>query len=280
MRHDAGVRLLLLSNSTSSGQVFLEHVRDEIADLVSGADEIAFIPHALGDHDGYTAQVSAHFEQFNVGVRQVTGQDALAVVRDSQVIFAGGGNTFRLLDALHRLGLIEAIRAAVGAGARYLGASAGANVAAPSIKTTNDMPIVEPPSFTALSLVPFQINPHFLDSQPAGRRQGETRDERLRQYLEVDLTPCLAMREGTWLRREEDNLYFEGLETGGRLYRREIVREIPTPADLSELLEPGTESLHRSTGLEPGTQPPQPTIELLPNTRPSQPTTEPRPNGD
>lgn len=231
------MRLLLLSNSTAPGGQYLEHVSTELGEILTGMSTVAFVPYALADLDGYTDQVRAALEPFGVKVQGVHSGNPAEIVAQADVIFIGGGNTFRLVDRLHREDLIEPIRAAVTAGTPYIGSSAGTNVATPSLKTTNDMPIVEPASFATLGLVPFQINPHFLDANPDGH-QGETRDERLRQYLEENQTPCLAMREGTWLRYQDGHLYLEGLERGARLYRPgEPVREIPTPADVTYLME-------------------------------------------
>lgn len=232
------MRLLLLSNSVAPGRGYLEHVFAELDEILAGKTSVAFVPYALRDLDGYTAQVAAALSPFGVTVTGVHTGVPAQVIAECDVIYVGGGNTFRLVSALHREGLLAVVREQVRAGKPYIGSSAGTNVAAPSLKTTNDMPIVAPASFETFGLVPFQINPHYLDSDPTSTHQGETRDERLRQYLEENEVPCFAMREGTWLRREGDKLYFEGIETGGRLYRRgKPVSEIPTPAELSFLLE-------------------------------------------
>lgn len=232
------MRLMLLSNSTAPGRGYLEHATDALGELFAGLHEVAFVPFALADHDGYTATVASALARFGVRVVGAHTAEPARVVGQADAVFIGGGNTFRLVDALYRTGLIEAVPALVRDGMPYLGSSAGTNVATPSLRTTNDMPIVEPPSFTTLGLVPFQINPHYLDPDPASTHQGETRDERLRQYLEENDVPVLAMREGTWLSREGDSLSFAGAETGGRLYRRgQDVVEVGTPTELSWLLD-------------------------------------------
>jgi dipeptidase E len=148
-------------------------------------------------------------------------------------VFVGGGNTFRLLDQLQRTGLAAAIAARCAAGMPYVGSSAGTNVATPSIRTTNDMPIVQPMSFAALALVPFQINPHYLDPDPGSRHMGETREERIRQFHEEWPTPVLGLREGAWVRVEGDRATLCGT-TGARLFLRGAPpRELATGADLS-----------------------------------------------
>jgi dipeptidase E len=230
------MELLLLSNSTAPGRGYLEHARDAIAEVFTGASRIGFVPFALADHDAYTAQARRGLSFLDaevVGLHEDPG-DPLAGL---DAVFVGGGNSFRLVDQLQRRGLVEALRNAVVGGLRYLGSSAGTNVATPSIRTTNDMPIVEPVSFAGIGLVPFQINPHYLDPDPSSTHQGETRDERLQQYLEENDVPVLAMREGTWLRRSGASLTLGGEATGARLYRRgEPTAEVTTGTDLSDLL--------------------------------------------
>ena len=155
----------------------------------------------------------------------------------ADAVFVGGGNTFRLLDALYRTGLLQAIRSRVTDGMRYIGSSAGTNVATATIKTTNDMPIVMPPSFDALALVPFQINPHYLAPDPASTHMGETREERLMQFHEENDTPVLSLREGCMLRVEGEALELRGT-TDARLFRAgRSPAEYAPPCDMSFLLD-------------------------------------------
>jgi dipeptidase E len=140
-------------------------------------------------------------------------------VSETEAIFIGGGNTFRLLRALYDQDLLGPIRERVAAGMPYVGSSAGSNVATPTIKTTNDMPIVQPPSFDALGLVSFQINPHFLDPDPNSKHMGETREERLTQFLEENDTPVVGLREGAILRIENGEIALRG-STGARIFRK------------------------------------------------------------
>jgi dipeptidase E len=231
------MRLLLLSNSTAPHRGYLEHAAEALASTLAGVDELVFVPFALADHRGYTAKVASALEPLGVTVRGAHDGDSLALVRRASAIFVGGGNTFRLTKALQELGLVEAIRAAVTGGARYIGSSAGTNVACPSLRTTNDMPIVQPRSFETLGLVPFQINPHYLDPDPRSTHQGETREVRLLEFLEESPGPVLAMREGTWLMRTGDRLVLDGEPAGARLFVKEQApTEIPAGSDLSHLL--------------------------------------------
>ncbi|MFC4563800.1 dipeptidase PepE [Nocardiopsis mangrovi] len=193
--------LLLFSNSVNHGRGFLDHGWEAVAEFLDGRDEVTFVPFAGGDRPAYTRRVADAFATQGLRVRGLPATDeAHAVLADSQAVFVGGGNTFRLVDTLQRLDLMTALRGAVGAGLRYMGSSAGTNIAAPTLRTTNDMPIVEPPSFDTLGLLPFQINPHYLDADPASTHQGETRETRLGEFLEVDDVDVLGLREGTYLR--------------------------------------------------------------------------------
>jgi dipeptidase E len=157
-------------------------------------------------------------------------------VREAGGLFVGGGNTFRLLHRLYYAKLVEPIRDRVGQGMPYMGSSAGSNVACASIRTTNDMPIVFPPTFDALALVPFQINPHFVDADPRSTHMGETRETRLAEYLEENTVPVVGLREGAWLSVDGRTAAVQG-EAGGKLFRRgETPRELPPGTRLDELL--------------------------------------------
>jgi dipeptidase E len=162
--------------------------------------------------------------------------DPAAVVEGADGVFVGGGNTFRLTRDLHAFGLLEPVRRRVAGGAPYMGTSAGSNVACPTLSTTNDMPIVQPASFATLDLVPFQINPHYLDLDPASTHMGETRDQRLAEFLEENDRPVVALREGAMLRVVDDRMTLLGA-AGGRCFRRAAAPEEMAPgADLSRLL--------------------------------------------
>lgn len=230
-------RLLLLSNSTSHGSGYLDHAMDAIRGFLGPVRRLVFVPFALHDRERYTAKTRERFAREGIDVTGLSLDGAGAeALRGSEAVFVGGGNTFRLLDRLQRSALVDLLRARALEGMPYIGASAGTNIAAPTIKTTNDMPIVEPGSFQALGLVPFQINPHYLDPDPASRHMGETREERIRQFLEENDAPVVALREGSWLRVEGDRLRLEG-SVGARIFRRgrEPV-EVDPGTSLDELL--------------------------------------------
>jgi dipeptidase E len=216
------VRALLVSNSTQFGRGYLDHCADAIVLALGPAvRRVLFVPYALFDRDRYAATVRTRFEQLGVELDSVHDAPGgpLAAVERAQAIFIGGGNTFRLIDALWRERLIEPLRRRVAAGAPYLGASAGSNVACPTIRTTNDMPIVQPPSFEALGLVPFQINPHYQDAQPGSTHMGETREQRIAEFQEENDVPVVGLREGAWLGVDGPTIALGG-STGARLFRR------------------------------------------------------------
>lgn len=194
------MRLLLLSNSTNHGRGFLEHVDAVLADYLHGVRNLTFVPFARADHDAYTARVSEALKRYDITVTGAhDSPDPISLMQGSDAIFVGGGNTFRLLKSLQDRGLLTEIAQAVRSGTRYLGASAGTNIAAPTIRTTNDMPIVQPDSFASLGLLPFQINPHYIDTNPNTTYAGESRADRLAEFLEENDVPVLGLREGTYL---------------------------------------------------------------------------------
>jgi len=217
------MRLLLISNSTQYGTGYLDHCADAIASFLGhGVKRVTFVPYALFDRDAYAARARARFEAMGYGLDSVhdAAGGPLRAVDDAEALFMGGGNTFRLLDALWRQGLVEPIRRRVrDEGLPYIGASAGTNVACPSIRTTNDMPIVEPPAFEALGLVPFNINPHYQDPLPGSTHMGETREQRIAEFHEENPQPVIGLREGTWLLAEGKTVVLEGAN-GARLFRR------------------------------------------------------------
>ncbi|WP_338696034.1 dipeptidase PepE [Streptomyces sp. Q6] len=232
------MNLLLLSNSTQYGRGYLEHALDIVTGFLPAKARLAFVPYALADHDAYTARVRGALDGAGIEVHGVhEGDDPLAQLSAADAVFIGGGNSFRLLSALYRTGLRDALAKAVRAGLPYMGASAGTNMAAPTLRTTNDMPIVQPPSFEALGLVPFQINPHYLDPDPSSTHKGETREERLTEFLEENDVPVLGLREGSWLRVADARASVEGAHPA-RLFRRGAEpQELAAGSDVSELLE-------------------------------------------
>lgn len=231
------VRLLLLSNSTNHGRRYLDHAMPAVLEWLGAARRLAFVPFALRDHAGYTARARARFAEEGVLVSGITPDaQGRALLDEADAVFVGGGNTFRLLDRLQRSDLLDVLRRRAREGMPYLGASAGTNVAAPTLKTTNDMPIVQPASFDALALVPFQINPHYVDPEAGSTHMGETREDRIREFLEENDAPVLGLREGSWLEVEGGQGWLRGPRPA-RLFRRgRDAEELEPEAALDALL--------------------------------------------
>jgi dipeptidase E len=210
-------RLLLLSNSRNPGQGYLEHAHGAIRDFLGPAvRELVFIPFAavqMAPAD-YAARVQEGVAPLGLTVRAVTAApDPARLVRNAEAIAVGGGNTFHLLRQMCRTGLLDLVAERVRAGVPYLGWSAGSNLACPTIRTTNDMPVVEPPSFVALGLVSFQINPHYTEAV-LPNHGGETRDERIAEFLALNPeVEVYGLREGSWLRVEGERVLLGGPRT-------------------------------------------------------------------
>jgi dipeptidase E len=216
------MRLLLISNSTLYGGGYLDHCAPAIERFLRpDATRVLFVPYALFDRDAYAARARERFGRMGFELDSIHDAHGgpRAAVESAEAFFIGGGNTFRLLDMLWRNDLIGLIARRVRAGVPYVGSSAGSNVACVTIKTTNDMPIVQPPVFDALNLVPFNINPHYLDPTPGSTHMGETREERIMEFHEENLPPVVGLREGAWLLVDDTGVRLEG-STGARLFKR------------------------------------------------------------
>ena len=232
------VQLLLLSNSSQPGMNYLEHAMDALQEFLDGERTIHFVPYALANYDGYTAGISQALAQLGITIRGVhTFASPRQAIEEARVLFVGGGNSFRLLKTLQHYDLLNLVRRRVMDGELcYMGASAGSNMACPSLRTTNDMPIVQPRSFEAFGLIPFQINPHYLDADPKSTHMGETRERRIEEFLEENDVPVLGMREGCWLQRNGDTLRLDGM-AGACLFTRNADPQKCAPGeDLSWLL--------------------------------------------
>lgn len=213
-------RMLLLSSSFTWGTGYLDHAEGEIREILAGVAELLFVPWAVSDHDAYAGKARGRFEAMGLRLRSVhEAPEPVRAVEAAEALFVGGGNTFRLLKQLHERRVLDAIRRRVASGMPYVGSSAGSIVAGPTIRTTKDMPIVQPPSFASLGLVDFQISPHFLDPDPASRHMGETQEERIAQFHEESDVPVAGLREGAVLRVADGNVALKGV-AGARLFRR------------------------------------------------------------
>ncbi|XP_030381521.1 probable alpha-aspartyl dipeptidase [Scaptodrosophila lebanonensis] len=233
--------ILLLSSSRLHGYGYLEHARAQLEDLFKSKNvkTVLFVPYAGRNHDKYTETVRSALQPWGYAVEGLHNKvDKAQALRDAQAIFVGGGNTFVLLRTLYELNLVEPIRELVlERGLPYVGSSAGTNVATRSIHTTNDMPVAYPPSFEALALVPFNINPHYLETDANTNHKGETRDERIEEFVAYHKRPVLGLRESNFLRIQGDRATLLGTRAA-KLFKADGAAEEYAPqADLSFLLQ-------------------------------------------
>jgi dipeptidase E len=233
--------LLLISNSTLHGSGYLDHCEEEIKKFLHGKKSILFVPYARPGgmtHEEYTKIAKERFEKMSfklTGVHEY--DDPVDAVKNAESMFIGGGNTFVLIKGLYENNLVEIIRKRVEEGMPYIGTSAGSNVATKSVKTTNDMPIVYPPSFDALNLVPFNINPHYLDPDPNSKHMGETRETRIKEFHFYNSDFVVGLREGAMLHIKGDEMTLKGT-TGARLFKdKEEAKEFKPGDKLSFLLK-------------------------------------------
>ena len=211
-----GKNLLLISNSVCHDRPYLDHCAVAIRQFLDGATKITFVPYAAKDWDGYTRQVRGALTGFGLTVESVHENGSWPhTLPDNPAIFVGGGNTFRLLKTLQDGGLLDQIRRKALDGMRYMGSSAGANLACPTIKTTNDMPIVQPVDFQALGLIGFQINPHYIDADLNSKHMGETREKRIAEFHEENDLTVIGLREGSWIVVDQGRATLHG-DTGAR----------------------------------------------------------------
>lgn len=206
--------IILASTSTLFGQEYLAYLAPVIQELFESINEIVFIPFARPggiSHDDYTQKATMAFAQWNIAVKGLhTFENKTEAVQNAQGFFTGGGNTFLLVKQMHEFNLFPALKNAVLSGTPYLGASAGSNIGGINMRTTNDMPIVYPPSFDTMGIVPFNLNPHYLDPDPGSTHNGETRETRIREFHTQNNIPVVGLREGNWIKIQDNTITTEG----------------------------------------------------------------------
>ncbi|WP_432411684.1 dipeptidase PepE [Rasiella sp. SM2506] len=206
--------LIIASTSTLHKGSYLDYLLPELKVLFSEIEEILFIPYARPGgilHDPYTTKAAEAFRKIDkkiVGIH--TFKNPVEAIQNAKGIFTGGGNTFVLVKALHELGVMQPLREAIFSGTPYVGTSAGSNICGSTIMTTNDMPIVYPPSFKTLGVIPFNINPHYLDPDPNSKHMGETRETRIKEFHTQNTIPVVGLREGSWLRVQGKEIVLKG----------------------------------------------------------------------
>jgi dipeptidase E len=234
---DGKKKLLLISNSTLHGRGYLDHVEHEIREIAPSAQSLVFVPYALYDRRAYATLARERFRKMGIVVTSIHDVSNMArTIAEAGAIFVGGGNTFRLLKSLYDHNLLEPIRQTVAAGVPYIGSSAGSIIACPTLKTTKDMPVVQPPSFEALGFVNFQVSPHYLDPDPTSTHMGETQEERIKQFLEENEGVVVGLREGSFIRVQDGSVILKGANPA-RIFRGgEEPIELKSGSDLSSII--------------------------------------------
>lgn len=216
-------KLIIASTSTLHGGGYLEYLLPTLQKHFAACKSLLFIPYARPGgitHEAYTAKVAETFKTIGITVRGAHEfDDSVAAVADAEALFTGGGNTFLLVMQLYKTGVMDALKKAVNNGTPYLGSSAGSNICGMTMQTTNDMPIIYPPSFDTLGFVPFNLNPHYLDPQPGSTHMGETRETRIKEFHLFNEQPVLGLREGSWLEVNGDEIILHG-DLTARLFRQ------------------------------------------------------------
>ncbi|MDB5223814.1 MAG: dipeptidase [Chitinophagaceae bacterium] len=209
--------ILLISSSSVAGSGYLDPFEETIKNFLKDITEIVFVPYAADktNWNTYTQKVTDRFKLFDIGVTGI--HEVGNNIDNFKAIFVGGGNTFRLLTHLQQFDLLQKINDAVlTKGMRYIGSSAGSNLACKTICTTNDMPIIYPnKGFDAINLIPLQINPHYIDPDPGSTHMGETRDDRIKEFHEANDTPVIGLREGAFLKINDEYFSSQKIFLGG-----------------------------------------------------------------
>lgn len=231
---------LLASTSTIFGGNYLDYLFDALGELYQDTEEVLFIPFARPggiSHDAYSKLAATAFQQIGkklVGLH--TFDQPKAALQSAKGIFTGGGNSFVLVNSLYHHDVMDTLRQVILNGTPYLGTSAGSNIAGPTIKTTNDMPIVYPPSYDTLAIIPMNINPHYLDPDPNSTHKGETRETRIKEFHEFNTTPVIGLREGSWIRVQNKKTTLHGGQLSARIFEKgKDAYEIPAGASLDFL---------------------------------------------
>jgi dipeptidase E len=231
--------IIIASTSTIHGGKYLDYLLPELQSFFSNVKELLFIPYARPSgisHDDYTKKVSEAFTKINISVKGIHEfENPKEAIEKAQVIFTGGGNTFLLVSQLYKNNVIDILEKVVKNGTPYLGTSAGSNICGLTMSTTNDMPIVYPPSFRTLGFVSFNINPHYLDPIEGSTHMGETRETRINEFHHFNPQPVVGLREGSWLEVKGDSVKLKG-NLNARIFKRnETPIEVTPETELNDL---------------------------------------------
>ena len=233
-------KLLIASTSTVHGTKPLEYLLPTLSDFFSGVGELLFIPYARPSgisHQEYTDKIQKAFDHLNIQVKGIHQfENPKEAVKNAQGIFTGGGNTFELVNQLYQNDLIEVLQKVLESGTPYLGTSAGSNICGMTMMNTNDMPIVYPPSFDTLAMIPFNINAHYLDPNPDSTHMGETRETRIKEFHVFNETPVLGLREGSWLEVLGDQITLKGTLTARLFLQGKEAVELEPESSIKDFL--------------------------------------------
>jgi dipeptidase E len=232
-------KIIIASTSTLHGGSYLDYLLPVLQSHFKDCKSILFIPYARPggiSHDEYTQKVSEAFQTINISVKGIHEfENAENAIKNTEGIFTGGGNTFLLVTQLYRNNIMQVLSETVKNGTPYLGTSAGSNICGLSMQTTNDMPIIYPPSFQTLGLIPFNLNPHYLDPELQSKHMGETRETRIKEFHAFNNTPVLGLREGSWLEVKGDKIILKG-DLSARLFQQnQAPTELEPESNLSHL---------------------------------------------
>lgn len=231
--------LIIASTSTLHGGEYLEYLLPTLENHFKNCDTIIFIPYARPGgmtHDEYTERVAIAFSKINKKIRGLhTFKNPIEALENAEGIFTGGGNTFLLVTQLYENDVMQTLSNVIESGTPYLGSSAGSNITGISMQTTNDMPIIYPPSFKTLGAIPFNLNPHYLDPNLQSKHMGETRETRIKEFHAFNTTPVLGLREGSWLDVKGEKILLKGNLTARLFRQNQVPEEINPETDLAFL---------------------------------------------
>jgi dipeptidase E len=231
--------LIIASTSTIYGGTYLDYLIPEISNLFKESNEIVFIPFAQPggiSYDEYTLIAKKIFAKIGINVKGIHEyKNAKEAIKNAKGLFVGGGNTFVLVNELYKQDLFNILRDKMENGMPYLGTSAGSNICGPSMQTTNDMPIVYPPSYKTLGVIPFNINAHYLDTDPNSKHKGETRETRIKEFHVFNSTPVLGLREGSWLDVNGDEIILKGTLKARFFEKNKLAVELDPITDLQTI---------------------------------------------
>lgn len=232
-------KLIIASTSTLHGGEYLDYLFPTLKEHFKNVKNLLFIPYARPEgisHDEYTKTVAKAFQKLNINVKGIHEyENAIKAVENSEAIFTGGGNTFLLVSELYRNNILNSIEKAIKSGIPYLGTSAGSNICGLTMGTTNDMPIIYPPSFRTFGFISFNINPHYLDPDNNSKHMGETRETRINEFHKFNPQPVLGLREGSWLEVNGNSIKLKGNLTARLFSQNKKPVELEPETELNDI---------------------------------------------